>query len=260
MAWRAHAARASPTRDVRRPSTAGTADRAPDTLVLDARCRDRRARLASMSAQHRMMSRVRAITQVPRQLWTHARLERVTWLEDDGLAACRYPRSESALRDLAGRGVSLLVNLHERPHPSEILARYGLRELHLPVPDFTPPTPEQLERGVAAIERAIASGQKVAVHCGGGLGRTGTLLACYLVRGGLSPDDAIARMRGVRPGSVETPRQAAAVAAYARLVTPDLARTPARPLPGGIRSAAEHPGRLTREAVEERGAPAADGQ
>jgi atypical dual specificity phosphatase len=162
------------------------------------------------------MSRIHAFRSLPRQLWNYARLKRVTWLIEDSLAACRYPRSEAALRELADRGVTLLVNLHERPHPSELLARFDLTEVHLPVPDFTSPAPEQLERGVAAIEQTVASERKVAVHCGGGLGRTGTLLACYLVKGGLNPSEAIARMRAVRPGSVETPAQEAAIEDYSR--------------------------------------------
>jgi atypical dual specificity phosphatase len=79
-----------------------------------------------------------------------------------------------------------------------------LTELHLLVRDFTAPTLAQLERGIAAIEQAIANGRKVAVQCGAGLGRTGTLLACYLVNQGLGPDEALARVRAVRPGSVST--------------------------------------------------------
>jgi len=85
---------------------------------------------------------------------------------------------------------------------------------HLPVADFTPPSPAQLDRGAAAIAEAIAAGERVAVHCGAGKGRTGTLLACYLVYQGLAADAAIARVRAVRPGSVETRAQAAAVKAY----------------------------------------------
>jgi atypical dual specificity phosphatase len=159
---------------------------------------------------------LRAIAKLPRQLWTYATLKRVTWLDDEGLGACRYPRDEKSLRELAEHGVTVLINLHERPHPAGVLGRYGLSEIHLPVPDFTPPTPAQLQAGVAAIETAISDGRRVAVHCGGGLGRTGTLLACYLVKRGLGPDEAIARIRAARPGSVETARQEAAVAAFAR--------------------------------------------
>jgi atypical dual specificity phosphatase len=162
------------------------------------------------------MVRLRGLVLLPRQLWRYARLERVTWLDDEGLAACRYPRDEKALRALAEHGVSVVINLHERPHPPGVLARYGLSEVHLPVPDFTPPTPAQLERGIAAIEQAVSSGTRAAVHCGAGLGRTGTLLACYLVKRGLGPEEAIARIRALRPGSVESPRQEAAVAAFAQ--------------------------------------------
>jgi atypical dual specificity phosphatase len=139
----------------------------------------------------------------------------LTWIEEGCLAGCAYPRAEAALADLADQGIVLLINLHKRAHDPDLLTRYGLAELHLPVRDFTAPRPEQLEHGVAAIERAIASGERVAVHCGGGLDRTGTLLACYLVRRGLSAAEAIARVRAARPGSVETRGQERAVEAYA---------------------------------------------
>jgi atypical dual specificity phosphatase len=137
------------------------------------------------------------------------------WFDDGNVAGCPYPRDERALAALAREGVSLLINLHERSHDPWLLARLKLAELHLPVVDFTAPTPDQLEQGVAAIDRAVAEGKKVMVHCAMGLGRTGTLLACYLVRGGLNPADAIAQVRRVRPGSVETPAQVATVETFA---------------------------------------------
>ncbi len=142
--------------------------------------------------------------------------EAFTWLHENRVAGCSYPRATGELDHLARQQVAVVINLHERPHDPGVLARYGLSELHLPVRDFTPPTPEQLDRGVAAIEQALAADQRVAVHCGAGLGRTGTLLACYLVRHGLAPDAAIAQVRAARPGSIETAAQQAAVAAYAQ--------------------------------------------
>ena len=139
-----------------------------------------------------------------------------TWIEEDRLLACAYPRRTGAFSTLAAHGITVLVNLHERPHDPARLRQHGLTENHLPVRDFTAPSPEQLAAGVAAIEQAVAEGKKVAVHCGGGLGRTGTLLACYLVRCGMTSDDAIAQIRAIRPGSVETRAQADAVMAYAQ--------------------------------------------
>jgi atypical dual specificity phosphatase len=137
------------------------------------------------------------------------------WVEDGRLLGCAYPRREAALATLARQGVVVLVNLHERAHDPDRLAAHGLVEVHLPVADFTAPAPAQIDRGVAEIDRALAGGSRVAVHCGGGLGRTGTLLACYLVRHGLDPAEAVARVRAARPGSIETAGQVAAVAGYA---------------------------------------------
>ena len=50
--------------------------------------------------------------------------------------------------------------------------------------------------------------QAVAVHCARGMGRTGTMLACYLVKTtGCTAEEAIDTVRQKRPGSIETPEQ-----------------------------------------------------
>ena len=141
-------------------------------------------------------------------------IDRGAWLEEERLLGCAYPRREAALAALAQQDISVLINLHEKAHPPAQLMKYGLAEVHIPVKDFTAPSLVQLEQGIAAIRETLAAGQRVAVHCGGGLGRTGTLLACYLVERGLSAEEAIRRVRMVRPGSIETATQAAAIKAY----------------------------------------------
>jgi atypical dual specificity phosphatase len=145
--------------------------------------------------------------------------DRGHWLIPGRVLGCAYPRRETALAGLARQGVSVLINLHERAHDPARLARHGLIEVHVPVRDFAAPSLEQITQGVTAIEQAVAAGKRIAVHCGGGLGRTGTLLACYLVRHGQRPVDAITQVRQARPGSVETRAQVAVVKAYAVSVT-----------------------------------------
>lgn len=155
----------------------------------------------------------------PRALWGQItgwlRARPFTWVVEGSIGACRYPRTDADLRALADRGIAVLLNLHEEAHDADRLARCGLTEVHVPVRDFTAPAPEQIGAGVAAIRGAVEQGRAIAVHCGAGLGRTGTMLACYLVSTGMSADAAIERVRAIRPGSIETERQRIAVRDYA---------------------------------------------
>lgn len=149
-----------------------------------------------------------------RRAFTRAE-DRGNWVTDHVLA-CPYPSDVAGLAALAGDGVTLVVNLDRRRHDPADLARHALAEIHLPVRNFTAPTPRQLEEGVAAIVHAVVNDRRVAVHCGSGLGRSGTLVACYLVEQGHVADEAIALLRALRPGSVETFGQVRAVKTYER--------------------------------------------
>ena len=56
----------------------------------------------------------------------------------------------------------------------------------------------------------------VTIHCLAGRGRTGTVLAAYLVHRGMTARDAILKVRDIRPGSLEVPSQENAVMRYER--------------------------------------------
>ena len=157
-------------------------------------------------------------------------LIRFYWIIDRALAGCARPggrerreqgvgRAEALEADLAElreRGIGAVLTLTEEALPAEALARQGLEGLHVPVRDMTAPEPEELARALGFIDVQRALGRAVAVHCLMGQGRTGTILAAYLVRNGSSPDDAIARVRAACPGAVEVEEQVRAVRAFAR--------------------------------------------
>jgi atypical dual specificity phosphatase len=139
-----------------------------------------------------------------------------SWVERPLLAALARPTEQDDFTWLREQGIEVLVSLTEDAPRKDWSEAAGLLVFHEPLEDMQPPSREQLERAVSAILRATERGMGVAVHCGAGLGRTGVVLAGYFVAKGLKASDAIARVRRLRPGSVETGEQADAVAEFAR--------------------------------------------
>ena len=138
------------------------------------------------------------------------------WILDGQLAALSCP-DESDLPALAKLGIRVLISLNEHPPPSSAVRRAGLEHHHIPIPNYSAPTVEQIEQFVRTVGRSLEEGRPVAVHCAAGLGRTGTMIACFLVSRGMTATEAISYVRSHRPGSVETLEQEIAVANWERL-------------------------------------------
>lgn len=101
------------------------------------------------------------------------------------------------LRKLKALGVTAIINM--RMHSVYSEAQYdGFRYLHLPTEDNTPPAMEALIKGAEFAEQAIADGGKVYIHCRQGLGRGPTMTIAYLLKTGLTFDDAFALVKNVR--------------------------------------------------------------
>jgi atypical dual specificity phosphatase len=139
-----------------------------------------------------------------------------SWIDRPRLAAMGRPQDLEELTWLRSQGIEVLLSLTEDPPPPRWVDEAGLLLFHVPMIDMEAPSVEELDRCVSAIRRAHEGNRGVGVHCGAGLGRTGVVLACYFVDQGLSAQEAIARIRRLRPGSIETDEQALMVAEYAR--------------------------------------------
>ena len=148
-----------------------------------------------------------------------------SWLEEYRIAGCRGPRTNADLRFLASVGVGALVRLaceDETGITCADVERHGIEDFYEPVEDYTPPSQKQIDRVLIFIRRALKSAKAIAVSCGAGYGRAGTILACYLVLGGLTADEAIWRLIAVRPCSDEllrVPGQKEAVQEFHRRLT-----------------------------------------
>ncbi len=134
-----------------------------------------------------------------------------SWVIPDVLAGCRGPVRREDLLFLKAQGVGAILRMEEHTISGDDL---GLADLAEPVPDMCPPTLEQLDRIMAFIHAQVAQGTAVAVSCRAGIGRTGTVLACYLVDQGYDAQGAVRHIRDLRPGSLETPLQVDAVSHY----------------------------------------------
>jgi atypical dual specificity phosphatase len=147
-------------------------------------------------------------------------VHRFYWLIEDVLAGCSRPGANGGnvdgdLDTLRDHGVGALLTLTETALPRGALERHGIEGMHLPVDDFHAPTTAQMLDALAFLDRARAAGTPAAVHCLAGQGRTGTVLAAYLIRGGLGADQAVAELRAVCPGAVEATPQTMALAEWA---------------------------------------------
>ncbi|RJP48311.1 MAG: phosphatase [Anaerolineaceae bacterium] len=92
--------------------------------------------------------------------------------------------------------------------------------IHLPIHDFGLPTREEMVNILNHIDEALARDHNVYLHCWGGIGRTGTTVGCYLVRHGMTGDEALAQLarwwendprRAYYPRTPETDEQVAFV-------------------------------------------------
>ncbi len=122
---------------------------------------------------------------------------------DDKVWRGSHP-DEQTYKSLAKRGVTTVVDLRaeENLHVDErLLKRLGINRFNLPLRDGQIPSEAQVSQLLSIIE---TSRGKVYVHCMAGVGRTGAMVAAYLVATGqATPSEALRRNLSVGPPSLE---------------------------------------------------------
>ena len=137
------------------------------------------------------------------------------WVRPNQLLAGEYPRtpetqtSRTKLSRFLSAGVTFLLDLTEageynlKPYASllrDLTVGSDRPPIHhrLPIQDMGTPSPARMKQILDTIDTALSEGEVVYLHCFGGIGRTGTVVGCYLVRHGLSGEAALAEIARLR--------------------------------------------------------------
>ena len=126
-----------------------------------------------------------------------------SWLIAEKLAGSAIPTSFEEIKWILDEGVKSIVTIREESLDEDWIK--DVNYLHIHSNDMGVPEFDDLTRAVDFIHERITNNEPVMVHCLAGLGRTGTILACYLIKyEKLSANDSIQKVRESRPGSIQS--------------------------------------------------------
>lgn len=134
------------------------------------------------------------------------------WIVPGKLAGCAAPGVSAPidydLSLLARVGITRLITLTETDLDQEALRRHQLTNIHLSVFDGEAPSLRQTHMLLVRMQKLIEAGETLAVHCKAGLGRTGAILAAWMIKeGGLTAENSMARLRKIDPGYIQSKGQ-----------------------------------------------------
>ena len=146
------------------------------------------------------------------------------WVEPGQLLAGEYPGARSdeqarkKLRLILSAGVTFFLDLTEEgeynlnpyvPFLKEAPLVLGRLVVHrrMPIRDGKTPAVEEMKRILDTVDIAIEEGHTVYVHCWGGIGRTGAVVGCYMVRHGMSGREALDEIACRRSGTPDGHRR-----------------------------------------------------
>ena len=115
------------------------------------------------------------------------------WIIEGTLAGAQGPTSTRDITFLKLQEIASVIRMEENTISTE---PWQMIELYEQVPDFSAPSLEQIDRMVKFIVDEIENWERpVVVTCAAGIGRTGTVLACYFTSVGYTPHRAIDYVR-----------------------------------------------------------------
>ena len=138
-----------------------------------------------------------------------------SWLIEGKLAGSAIPTSKDEVKWMQDEGIKSIVTIREAPLDEDWVDE--MKYLHVLSDDMGVPTFDDLKHSVDYVHERIQNNEPVMVHCLAGLGRTGTILACYLIKyEKMSAEDAIYHVREKRHGSIQSFVQEEMIFQYAK--------------------------------------------
>ncbi len=125
-------------------------------------------------------------------------MSKITWINNNVGFGPASSFGGPTLQELAGAGVSLVVDLNANQNEHALASKLGIEYLGEYVGDHTAPTQDQLFKLASILKRAVAQGRKVYVHCTAGVGRSPTCVAAYLISQSNTFEQAYARVKTKR--------------------------------------------------------------
>ena len=141
-----------------------------------------------------------------------------SWVIEGKLAGSGMPMNYSQFLWVVTHGVKAIVTVREVPLPSKWFSNGNGDDVdyfHLRVEDYSAPSLEEIDNTIDYIQQQISKNKPVMVHCAAGRGRTGTILAAYLIKKeNVTANQAIKKIRSIRPGSIQSNQQEMALYMY----------------------------------------------
>ncbi|XP_052740475.1 dual specificity protein phosphatase 23 [Bicyclus anynana] len=149
-----------------------------------------------------------------------------SWLIENKIAGMGCPQTAANLNYLADVGINHLITLSAEKIPPILECSRKLKWTEIRIKESAAPTLRQIIKFIEICERAEINGEIIGVHCRHGRGRTGAMLACYLVKfKNMAPERAVLTVRVQRPGSCETFDQQKIVCHYHDCLKGTITRT-----------------------------------
>ena len=131
------------------------------------------------------------------------RPDKFSWLIENKLAGSGIPTSIDEVQWMIKQGVKSIVTIREEPLDESWTK--NVNYLHILSNDMGVPEFADLVSAVDFIHKRITNNEPVLVHCLAGMGRTGVILACYLIKyQKMSASEATEKVREERPGSIQS--------------------------------------------------------